>query len=759
MKDFKQLLNILAFLFILPTTSNATIFKAKANASWHLTSTWDKGQIPGSGDTVVIDGYDVTFDNNAGNVTITRLEINNSSSENSSLTIEGDNSFIVAGDLEVTAYNINKHVDLIVQGTVNFRVLGSALFERVTGNNKTKRLRLHLLDTATMTVENTFTYNYNDSDSDEASEEILLESGSKLTILGNTFLNCHDGKELLFQLKGSSELTIIGNLEMNMTGGENFLVGSSSSLSHFQVNGNASLTNSGGTGIFALGAGTSSGSLTVNGNVNLNSTSANRMAMLASSGSSAIVEIRGNISMSALSDGDAQIFMDDQSVLKLGGAFLRPTNFGTLIMDNTSTVVFNGSNPQIIPPANLGSSGNDSLFITNLSLENTSTSPLTLQGDLRVKDVLTLNKGNIITSETAMLYIDDNATISGGSDSAYIEGPMMKIGKTGDSGFTFPIGSASTYAPITISKVDKSSSEIKAEFFGDPPPWGDNFNASINNIISNNYWSFEKNSEKDVNVTIHWHEGIAGGITELDDLVVVRLDETSGSEIWENYGNSATNGTTTSGTVTSNLVMGDPPPWGDQKFTLGSISALNALPVELTKFQAVQQNTQVYMQWETASERNTSYFEVERSINGFSFESIGQRSSAGNTTIARTYNYNDLDPKNGLNYYRLKIVDLDGSFEYSHIEVVKFDSAPSMQLFPNPVKDVIHLKTNNLNSDENLIEIFDRSGRLLFMDVREFEDGELNLNTDSINIFENGTYFLRISGKIENQVLKFIKIK
>lgn len=759
MKNFPQIIVFLFLFFLLPFSSNATIFKAVANTSWHLTSTWDQGnKLPGSVDVVVIDGFNVTFDNNAGDVTIKRLEINNSSNT-SFLTIEGDNSFTVLNDLEVTANNIDKNVDLKIQGSVTFHVKGSSLFERVSGNNKDKRLRLHLLGSAIMTVDNDFTFNYHDSDNDEYNEEVLMEGSAKMNIGGHTYLNCHGGKEFLFELKGSSELTLIGNLEMNMTGGNNFFVASTSSLSHLQINGSATLTNSGGSGYFALGAGLNSGSLTVNGNVNLNSTATGKKVILASSGSSAIVEIRGNISMSAVSDEAAQIYLDDESVLKLGGALLRPTNYGALNMNNTSTLEFNGTISQTVPPTKLENTGNDSLWISNLSLKNTSTSPLILQGDLRVEDVLYLNSGKIITSETAMLYIEDNATIVGGSDAAYIEGPMVKIGRTDNQDFTFPIGNSTTYAPITISEVANSSSEIKAQFFGDPPPWGDNFDQStMDNVNGDKYWSIGKNAGNDVKVTLHWSEAIVGGITDLDDMVVARADETVGLEEWKNYGNSATSGTTTEGSVTSSALLGDPPPWGDQKLTLGSISASNALPVELTKFQAAQQGTHVYLQWETASELNTSHFEIERSSDITNFETIGRKSSAGNTIEYQFYNTKDNRPENGLNYYRLKIVDTDGSFEYSHVEVVRFESEPTIELFPNPVKDMIQLKVDNLESQESTIEIFDKVGKRLFFDVLRFEDGQLELDVDKINLDESGTYFLRVTGKGVNHVLKFIRI-
>ena len=89
----------------------------------------------------------------------------------------------------------------------------------------------------------------------------------------------------------------------------------------------------------------------------------------------------------------------------------------------------------------------------------------------------------------------------------------------------------------------------------------------------------------------------------MNSLLVARINETN--QEWENYGNSGTTGTTTDGTVTSALLMGDPPPWGTERFTLGSTTSLNALPVELTKFQAIQQDEIVYLEWETASELNT----------------------------------------------------------------------------------------------------------------------------------------------------------
>jgi len=189
---------------------------------------------------------------------------------------------------------------------------------------------------------------------------------------------------------------------------------------------------------------------------------------------------------------------------------------------------------------------------------------------------------------------------------------------------------------------------------------------------------------------------------------------------WVSLGNGGTTGSTSgSGTITS--LASDPPPFGVIYFTLGSTDARNSLPVELTSFQAVQQNAHTYVQWETASERNTSHFSVETSTNGIDFHEVGRVHGSGDGMIANQYSFKDMSPENGINYYRLKIVDHDNTFEYSPIEVVMFDATPAIQLFPNPIEKTIQL--DGFDAEQN-----------------------------------PGTYFLRVIGKSENHVLKFIKI-
>lgn len=168
------------------------------------------------------------------------------------------------------------------------------------------------------------------------------------------------------------------------------------------------------------------------------------------------------------------------------------------------------------------------------------------------------------------------------------------------------------------------------------------------------------------------------------------------------------------------------------------------LPIELTKFDVTKNaENQVVIDWKTASESNSSHFEVEKSNDGQDFESIASIKSQRNSSTLQTYNFVDKNPAQGINYYRLRSVDLDGRFEYSLIKSVTIEKLSKfVQIYPNPAKDEVNIKVSN--TDENVVvKIFDQLGRV----VQEF-----NLATPTINVsgLPNGVYYFKIM--TENQI-------
>ncbi|MEM6802865.1 MAG: hypothetical protein AAF696_15755, partial [Bacteroidota bacterium] len=113
-------------------------------------------------------------------------------------------------------------------------------------------------------------------------------------------------------------------------------------------------------------------------------------------------------------------------------------------------------------------------------------------------------------------------------------------------------------------------------------------------------------------------------------------------------------------------------------------------PVEFTDFYARPNITknEIELIWEIAREQGNDFFSIERSDDGLIYQAIGQLDSQGDTEDFRSYNFTDLDPKEGNSYYRIKQIDLDGGFSYSQDLAVSFqpDDRNSIQVYPVPAR-------------------------------------------------------------------------
>lgn len=111
------------------------------------------------------------------------------------------------------------------------------------------------------------------------------------------------------------------------------------------------------------------------------------------------------------------------------------------------------------------------------------------------------------------------------------------------------------------------------------------------------------------------------------------------------------------------------------------------LPVELLNFDAwINNEKNVELKWSSATEYDFSHFEIERSRDGNTFNFLEKLNSNGNSTLVQNYQAFDKNPIRGISYYRLKMVDLDGSFTYSEQKSIVFDAlADRVILYPIPL--------------------------------------------------------------------------
>ncbi|MBC7888458.1 MAG: T9SS type A sorting domain-containing protein [Ferruginibacter sp.] len=135
------------------------------------------------------------------------------------------------------------------------------------------------------------------------------------------------------------------------------------------------------------------------------------------------------------------------------------------------------------------------------------------------------------------------------------------------------------------------------------------------------------------------------------------------------------------------------------------------LPVSLSSFTGAVINDKSALRWTTSSAVNAREFLIERSNNGISFTTIGTV-AAKNGSESCTYQFEDGEPANGINYYRLKLVDKDERFKYSNIVALKSGgtTAIALQVFPNPVISNITIDHNEAGKGA-VIKIVSTSGK------------------------------------------------
>ncbi|WKN32569.1 T9SS type A sorting domain-containing protein [Porifericola rhodea] len=141
---------------------------------------------------------------------------------------------------------------------------------------------------------------------------------------------------------------------------------------------------------------------------------------------------------------------------------------------------------------------------------------------------------------------------------------------------------------------------------------------------------------------------------------------------------------------------------------------LSPLPVDLVSFEAYWDSKVVMLEWETASEKNNDYFEVERSDNGYQYTAVGKVKGKGTTDELSTYSYADEVSSNGEYFYRLKQVDFDGAISYSLIRYVKVElsTTTKVDVYPNPTTDYCNVVVEGVGGDISYT-ILDLSGRSL----------------------------------------------
>ncbi len=179
--------------------------------------------------------------------------------------------------------------------------------------------------------------------------------------------------------------------------------------------------------------------------------------------------------------------------------------------------------------------------------------------------------------------------------------------------------------------------------------------------------------------------------------------------------------------------------------TIQNFEVVTSLPVELLNFQVKNTKNSNILSWQTASETNFSHFDIEKSIDGIYFEKIGEVKGRG---FASNYEFNDLNPMENINYYRLRMIDVDSKSDFS--KIISQSSAKKIKIFPNPTSNILSVLTNETIPINVLIT--DGLGRTVVETV--IQNNKLEFDVSNL---PNGVYLVEI--KTIGQVMrdKFLK--
>ncbi|OGU27688.1 MAG: hypothetical protein A2057_02445 [Ignavibacteria bacterium GWA2_35_9] len=186
------------------------------------------------------------------------------------------------------------------------------------------------------------------------------------------------------------------------------------------------------------------------------------------------------------------------------------------------------------------------------------------------------------------------------------------------------------------------------------------------------------------------------------------------------------------------------------------------VPVELTSFTATYQNNGVLLKWTTATELNNLGFEVERKQINESWNKISFLQGNGTTTVPNYYSYFDCDLTSGKYQYRLKQVDLDGSYEYSNVIEVYVHPSISFELtqnYPNPFNPVTIIKYSLPQTGYVTLKVYNTIGEevaTLVSNVKEAGSYELEFDASGLN---SGVYYYRLTGDNRMEVKKMLLLK
>jgi hypothetical protein len=177
-------------------------------------------------------------------------------------------------------------------------------------------------------------------------------------------------------------------------------------------------------------------------------------------------------------------------------------------------------------------------------------------------------------------------------------------------------------------------------------------------------------------------------------------------------------------------------PNGTNQGATGTLLVSPSLPVTLTSFNVTKENTTANLAWSTTEETNSERFDIEHSLDAKRWTVVGTQKSNGESSILRNYTFPHATPGKGTNYYRLKMIDMDGTYAYSSTRSIDIDQV-LINVYPNPVADVLTIGTSLTNLSR--VQLYNTNGTSVY------DSGKNVTDKIAVGNLSGGIYLVRLS--------------
>lgn len=420
--------------------------------------------------------------------------------------------------------------------------------------------------------------------------------------------------------------------------------------------------------------------------------------------------------------------------------------------------------------------GTNTVFY-NIHFNNTSanTSGVQLLSGIKVSNQADFTDGVVYansntlyintTSATAIIWSAGNTSTYSNSwvAASYPNGKLDRDMTNSASVYDFPVGSSS-YAqllqvtPTNITGISRLSASWESPVAGFTPIGISECGTFYTQVNSGGEWHLRPanggiygiGSFASGNMTLRgWRLAAFPGIIDNQFGILQRAEGNITPAGWSVPSPSCTSlaafgasGRTIAG---DNALRNSLSAYSDATSQLGIGMTMVILPIQLLSFTGWNSGDVNDLAWATSSEINTDYFDLQRSLEGINYQSIGQLTAAGNSSHELNYNFTDEKPSRDLNYYRLKMVDRDHSFTYSNIVLIQLGSNGTVNtvISPNPTFNNINIQLQSDNGGAATVQLTDALGRVLQTNSWQLVTGA-NFTSINTNGLPAAMYFVKI---------------